>query len=117
MQNYKKSEYPVDIMDGRLYLGNMHQANSKAIKELKITHIVNATRLFTGGGQSMVICLRLPIVDSDKTKIIPHVKQAISFIDNALNVSNTLLSLIVSLYCHFLQLFFESRKMERTITF
>ena len=80
--------YPNEILDGFLFLGNMwHAQSSSVIRNLGITHIVNASldtdNIFDEAG---VIYHEVKIKDDVKANIAPHFESTYNFIENAKKV-------------------------------
>ena len=104
--------YPNIIFPNKLYIGDGRQAmNWTVIYNLKITHILNVTRLvpnqFNGDENNMkqikndllpsvykyflkypVKYLQLKLLDIDKESFEPYFDSAFEFIDNAMNMNN-----------------------------
>ena len=82
-------EYPNQIIENKLYLGDIHQAYDKTIlKNLKITHIINCTHLirnqFQNDKQMNIKYIKLNIGDQETSNIAQHFDQTYNFINNAL---------------------------------
>lgn len=104
--------YPNIILSNKLYIGDGRQAmNWTVIYNLKITHVLNVTRLvpnkFDGNEQNMetiekevlpsvykyftehpVKYLQLKLLDIDKESMEPYFESAFKFIDDALSKDN-----------------------------
>lgn len=81
--------YPSNIINDKLFLGNAMQAmNSKIIKDLKITHIVNCTQDLGSPFVDDVKYLEIPVMDKEKEEIYQYFITAFKFIDQALNDNN-----------------------------
>ena len=86
--NIDPSSYPSEIISNELYLGDKIQAqNEKMLLKLGITHIVNVT-LSPNWFEKQFKYLQIQVYDSATEPLIVHFEDAISFIGNALNVTD-----------------------------
>lgn len=82
----KINNFPSEIIDGRIYIGNQeHATNPEIINFLKITHIVNVTLHVKNVFSTLGIkYLNIQIDDTPHFKISRHFKKSYEFIDEAL---------------------------------
>jgi len=81
--------FPNDIWDNRLFLGNYNQASQFIIiKSLNITHVVNVTAECVNAHEEKGIkYLHIIILDETEVNLLKFFKEAFEFIDSALNES------------------------------
>jgi len=79
-----RKKYPNIIIPNQLYLGDMWNRNSiKCLKDLGITHIVDATKDNFEKDKFKILKIALP--DLPSAKIDEHFESAIEFVDEALS--------------------------------
>lgn len=81
--------YPSEIIDNEIYLGNaIHSGNKKILKDLKITHIINVSRLMTNTFENdismNIIYYRIPIGDTLKEQIDKYFESTYVYINAVL---------------------------------
>ncbi|KAK7901889.1 hypothetical protein WMY93_018658 [Mugilogobius chulae] len=77
--------YPSEILEGALYQGSAAQAeNYRIIKNLHITHVVNATANSPDAFPNMLCYLRLPLSDDAQQDLVEALPLASRFIHQAL---------------------------------
>lgn len=81
--------FPNDIWDNRLFLGNYNQASQFIIcQSLKLTHVVNVTAECVNAHEEKGIkYLHIIILDETEVNLLKFFKEAFEFIDKALNES------------------------------
>ena len=88
---YGIHKYPSQILNDKLFLGNMtHAVTKQILLNLKITHIINMTPQFTAQKFDVdkdlnIKYLQCPIYDNETVVINTYFEKAINFINNALN--------------------------------
>jgi len=83
----KNVTYPSALFSTKIFVGNQHQALSEDIlSDLKITHIVNATKHLSNKYEDKGIkYITVPVEDNDTNSINSFFKQTFDFIEEALN--------------------------------
>lgn len=78
--------YPSEILEGALYQGSVAQASDyHIIKNLHITHVVNATANYPDAFPNMLCYLRLHLSDDSQQDLVEALPLASRFIDAALS--------------------------------
>lgn len=80
--------YPNEIIPDRLYLGShLHGESLEVVENLRITHIVNATKSITNRFQDRLQYCRVVVEDNEAEMICYHFNKAFRFMDVALGES------------------------------
>ena len=97
--NSSMMTYPSEIIKNKLYLGNaIHSGNKKILIDLKITHIINVSRLmnnlFENNDKMNIIYYRIPIGDTLKEDIDKYFKLTHEYINKIMNKNKNVRILI-----------------------
>lgn len=92
-------EYPNEIIPGFLYLGSEEQAhNPHVIQNLKITHIVNATKGSANKFSNVKYC-KVTVMDQEDEKISRFFQKAYEFVETAMHENQLGASNVVLVHC------------------
>lgn len=92
-------EYPNEIIPNFLYLGSEEQAhNPHIIRNLKITHIVNATKNGANKFPNLKYC-KVTVVDQEDEKICRFFQKAYDFIESAMHENQLGANNVVMVHC------------------
>ncbi|OMJ85099.1 hypothetical protein SteCoe_13622 [Stentor coeruleus] len=99
IDDHRVKEYPNEMIPNFLYLGSEEQAhNAHIIQNLKITHIVNATKSSPNKFHEIKYC-KVTVADQEDEKISRFFQKAYCFIESAMHENQLGAKNVVLVHC------------------